>query len=132
MASPTVLPGQVQTAALLGIPAWTGITLLNSWTNGGGTEVNAQYRLWQLNNSAEIIGNIVHASISGTSQIATLPYTPSSTLRIGLDAWSATNAFATATVTPILQLTTAGVLNAVNLPSGTTNITFHAWFPLDA
>ena len=130
--SGTVVAGQKLTSALLGDPAWTAMTLLNSWSNIG--EVDAQFRVWELTNELEVIGRISHASISGggTSQIATMTSLPASLQRRALQEWSATNVFASATGTPHLELTTGGSLTLVALQPGTTSLSFHAFYSLDA
>lgn len=128
--SGTVTAGQKLTSALLGVPAWTAMSLLNSWSNIG--EVDAQYRVWELTNELEVIGRISHGSTSGTSQIATMTSLPASLQRAALQEWSATNSYASTTGTPQLELSTAGVLQLLFLPAGTTSLSFHAFYSLDA
>ena len=128
--SGTVDAGQKLTSALLGDPAWTAMTLLNSWSNIG--EVDAQYRLWEMTNELEVIGRISHASTSGNSQIATMTNLPASLQRRALQEYSATNVFVAAVNTPHLELSTAGVLQFINLVAGTTSASFHAFFSMDA
>jgi hypothetical protein len=131
--SGTVTAGTRALSSVVGMPAWTAMSLLNSWSNTSG-EVAAQYRVWPLTNELEVIGAISHASISGGSQIATMTGTavPNSGQRRMLDVWSATNVFASATATPHLQLQTSGVLQLLDMVAGTTSVWFHCWFSLDA
>jgi hypothetical protein len=125
----TALAGQRVTAALAGIPPWTAMTLINSWSNQGGGSVNAQYRFWPLLNELEVIGCVKHASITGTSQFCATfaTFLPASSQR-GIAREIALNP-----MVPVqLYYTTAGVLQFNDLPAGSTIVEFHHWFSLDA
>ena len=126
----TVTAGQRLTADLLGVPAWSQMTLGNGWTNAGSGSVNAQYRLWKLTNSVEVIGVISGGTVTTGTQIATLPNAPASLQPIPVQIQNSTGA---ATVdSPRMNITTGGALLLYNTPSGTTEISFHAWYSLDA
>ena len=114
--------------AQLAKPAWTGMTLANSWSNLAGN-VAAQYRYWPLTNELEVIGCVAHASISGTSQFCSTftQYFPVSRQR----GWA--REIALNPMVPVqLYYQTSGVMEFVDLPTGATDVEFHHWFSLDA
>jgi hypothetical protein len=115
--------------------AWIPMTLQNSWSNTGGGIVTAQYRLWLLQNELEVIGNISHASTSGTgifSVSLAAPYLPASQQTAGVQKVIATNAFASATSGPFVVIPTTGAIQFQFLPAGTTQVEFHCYFSMDA
>lgn len=126
--SGTVSAGQRLTAALLGVPAWTQMTLMNSWSNYAGAPAG-QYRWWQLTNELEVIGTLSHASVSGTSQFCSTftQYLPNSRLRdVG------TEVVLSGLPTVQVSYATSGVLEFIELPSGSTIVSFHCFLSLDA
>jgi hypothetical protein len=128
--SPTVLAGQDLTALLLGVPAWTGMSLLNGWTNTGGGQPTAQYRLWPLINEVEIIGNISAGTLTNNTTIATLPNTPGSLQKVCVMMVDA--AVTLAAGVPLLYVDTGGNLKIFGMPGATTDAGFHGWYSLDA
>lgn len=127
--SGTVVAGQKLTSELLGMPAWTAMSLINSWSNTGGGKVDAQYRWWPLINELEVIGVVTHASISGNSQFCSTfaSYLPASTL---IDL--AHEAVLSGQPTVEVSYDPTGVLQFIALPSGSTRVAFHCWLSLDA
>lgn len=105
---------------------WHNLSLINSWSVRSGGYA-ARYRL-TADNCVEVVGEISNSSISGTSQIATLPagYTPTYNQDVPI-GWSSTSG---PTSSPTLFLSTSGNLTLFNLPSGTTLVQFSARFPL--
>jgi hypothetical protein len=124
----SVLPGQRLTAALLGMPAWTPMTLINSWTNFSGSAAG-QYRYWELTNELEVIGCIQHASISGTSQFC---QTFTSNLPNSRQRDIAAEIILTGTPTLQVSYGTNGILEFAALHTGSTVVEFHCWLSLDA
>ena len=126
---PYPLAGQLATAANVSPTAWAAMTLINSWSNTGAGYPTAQYRYWPLTNELEVIGTVTHASISGTSQFCQTftQYLPASTIPAPCNEVVLTGQ-------PPVQLlyTSAGVLEFVVLPAGSTRVFFHHCFPLDA
>lgn len=115
--------------------SWHAVTFANSWANQAG-RVNCQYRkIASPPNSVEIIGWISHASISGSSAINTAvpsAYRPASEQTISVDVIAATNAYASSTEASCLDIGTAGVFTLSALPAGTTQVSFHGTYSLDA
>jgi hypothetical protein len=102
---------------------WHAMTLASGWTNTGGTDVTAQYKL-TTDNAVWIVGDVSHASFSGSLNIATLPaqYSPAHDLNSDC-----------ATVGVFhFRLQTTGALSAEQAPAGTTRVIFNERFPLDA
>src|SRR5215469_10361968 len=123
--SPTVLAGQDLTALLVGVPAWTAMSLLNGWANTGGGNVSAQYRTWPLLNSVEVIGTINAGTLTNGTNIATgLPVAASSQFVIVMVT---TSTGAVAVTTPRLFVDTSGDLQVFSIPASTTTISFHGW-----
>ena len=111
---------------------WTAMTLLNGWTNAGGGNISAQYRLaLSPANTLQIIGVINAGTIANNTTIATLPdgFRPSGLLYFPITTFP--GGFGTAT-SPALVLGTTGNLNVFGLAGGTTAISFNAMIPLDA
>lgn len=130
----TIYAGQQVTAALLSPGDWQPITFANSWANQIG-KVSCRYRLWQLLNTVELIGWINHGSTSGTSIInsaVSSAYQPASEQMIPATVIAATNAFASTTEMPILDIGTTGVFTLIALPAATTQVAFHGFYSLDA
>ena len=127
----TVLAGQQLTAALLGVPPWSPMTLQNGWSNAGGSYVTAQYRYWPLLNEVEIIGRIGGGTISAGTIITTLPYTPASVQELPLLIASGATALVNY-YTPLINVLQNGNLQIYNVPTSTTVIAFHDWISLDA
>jgi hypothetical protein len=128
--SGTVTAGQRLTSALLGQPGWTAMTLINSWSNAGSGLVQAQYRFWALANELEVIGCLSHASISGTSQFCStftgnLPSSSQHGVGLVTGGTSVGSSF-------VLLYNPTGVMELLAIPAGTTQVDFHASFPLDA
>lgn len=126
----TVLAGQTLTAALLGVPAWTAMTLTGGWGNEGSPYVTAQYRLWELTSEVECIGRINTGTITDATTIATLPYTPASVQDAVVICGGAVSA--SPEKTPIIEVGTSGTLALYGIPAGTTVLAFHFWYSLDA
>lgn len=113
---------------------WHPLTLQNGWSNTGGANIAAQYRL-TYNNELEVVGNIGHTSISGTTLFATsLPagYIPASQQTSAVQKVIATNQFASQTSGPFVVIPTSGAIQLQFLPAGTTQAEFHGLFPMDA
>ena len=122
--------GQVQAFTPGSSPAttevWHSLTplLTNSWVVRTGGYY-AQYRM-SADNMIEISGEVTHASISGTSQLATA---------LPSGYWPAENhdgiCYATATTSgaAALYLNTSGVLTLFNLPAGTVTVAFSCRYP---
>ena len=124
----TVVAGQKLTSALLGMPPWTAMTLINSWSNFSGGR-DGQYRYWALTNELEVIGDLQHASISGTSQFCSTftQFLPNSRSRdVG------TEIIMSGLPTVQVSYSTTGVLEFAALPTGSTVVAFHCWLSLDA
>lgn len=103
---------------------WHSLPLTNSWTVRTGG-YSAQYRM-SADNMIEVVGEVSHASTSGTSQLATaLPnaYFPANNQDIICFA-NASGGFV-----GTLALSTAGILSFFNLPTGTTIMAFSGRFP---
>jgi len=130
--SPTVLAGQDLTAALLGVPAFTAMSLLNSWVNVGAGFVTAQFRVWPLINQVEVVGAIANGTITNGTAIATLTSTPASIQDIPMLIIGGSPSGGTAGVTPLLRLQTSGSLQVFDIPTSTTQVMFHGWYSLDA
>lgn len=129
--------GQVTAATPSSNPAtsetWHPMTLQNSWTNtSGGSPGTARYKLLN-NGNFWVQGDISHASVSGNSQIFTMPtgYIPANPQSDSLDLVVATSVYATATATWFLGIDTSGNLLLHGLPAGTTRVSFNAIFTLD-
>ena len=103
---------------------WHSLPLTNSWSVRTGGYY-AQYRM-SADNMIEIVGEVSHAAVAGTSQLATaLPtaYFPASNQDITAYATATANGAAT------LFLNKSGVLTFFNLPAGTTIVSFTARVP---
>jgi hypothetical protein len=116
-------------AAVLSPGPWIPVTFQNAWSNTGGVNVTAQYRLWQLLNSVEIVGDVSHASFSGSSTPFTLPsspvnYVPASQQSWPLGFYACTAGFANAASPPLVTVTTGGAVTVGGAPAGTTRIQF--------
>lgn len=130
---PYPLAGQLAAAANVAPTAWAAMTLLNSWSNTGGGVVTAQWRYLPLTNQVEIIGNIAHASVTGSSQIATLTSNlPATQQNMDVTGFTCTAAYANAASPPKLVITTAGALILQGLPAGTTQADFSDCWSCDA
>lgn len=114
-----------------GAETWHTLPLTNGWSNFGTGHVNGKYRL-RADNLVEVIGRSSHAAVSGTSVLATaLPaaYRPASTQDFDCAVFGNSTA---PTATPVLTLDTSGVLTLFDLPSGTTSVSYHIFYSLDA
>lgn len=112
--------------------AWQAMTLLNSWTNAGGGNIAAQYRLaLSPAKTLQLVGVINAGTITNATAIATLPdgYRPSGNLYFPITTFP--GGFGTA-VSPSLLIAPSGSLNVFGLAGGTTAISFNAMIPLDA
>lgn len=111
---------------------WHALPLTNSWSNSANPPA-AQYRkIASPPNSIEVVGRIAHAAVSGSSQVATaLPvgYRPAHTQDLAANVFGNS---AAPVASPVLTLDTAGVLTLFDLPTGTTNASFHNIYSLDA
>lgn len=126
----TVKAGQELTSTELGIPSWTALTLLASWTNTGSSQVTAQWRYWPLINEIEVIGTIAPGTITdGTTIASGLTPTPASIQNQPVQVQGNS---AAPVQTPTLTLTQAGALEVFHLPSGMNEMAFHLWYSLDA
>ena len=127
------LPAGAAPAAPTGAENWHTISPSNSWSNSTPA---LQYRyLASPPNTVEVIGDITHVSISGSSIIGTLPagYRPAHQQPWPLSYVAATAGWTTgATWPPRLRLDTSGNLTLLDLPAGTTEVIFHAFYSLDA
>lgn len=103
---------------------WQAMSLQNSWSNQGGTNVTAQYRRTAFKR-VEVVGLISHASISGSSTIATLasPYLAAHDQTIGGIA-AVANGY-------ITVVASTGALTLNNLSSNTA-VGFNGSYSLDA
>jgi hypothetical protein len=111
---------------------WQTMSLLNGWTNPGGGNVSAQYRVVSSPpNTLQLVGVINAGTITNATTVATLStgfnpsgniYFPVATLPPG---------FGTA-VSPSLLIDPSGNLKVFGLAGGTTAISFNALIPLDA
>jgi hypothetical protein len=106
------------------------MSLINGWANLIGGDVTAQFRLWQLLNEVEVIGNVTGGTITTGTAIATLPIAPLTVQPINISI-SNTSGAAQAT-TPRLDIQTNGNLTVELLPAGTVTFQFRGWFSLDA
>ena len=114
--------------------SWHPLSLQNSWSNTGGGSVTAQYRRSSLN-EIEVVGNITHASTSGTSVFAsslTAGYLPLSQQCRAVEKVIATNQFASSISGPFVILPIGGNIQFQYLPAGTTQVEFYCTFCLDA
>lgn len=110
-------------------PAWLPLSLINGWSNTGGGKVAAQYRFLPLTNELEIVGVVSSASISGNSQpfSALSANFPASTL---IDICH--EAVLSSQPTVSISYSPSGIIEFIDLPSGSTRVAFHNFFPLDA
>lgn len=117
-----------------GSEPWNAMTpLQNSWSNGAA--VAAQYRfVASPPATVEIIGDITHASVSGSSIFFTLPaaYRPANIQSAALSFYACTAGFANAANPPRVTVAANGNVSGDSLPAGTTEISFHALISLDA
>jgi hypothetical protein len=103
--------------------SWHAMPLAAGWSNTAN-KVAAQYRL-TTSNEAQVVGDVSHASFSGSSAISTaLPnaYHPAHDQNSNCEA----------AATFHVHLDTAGILHVENAPAGSTRIIFNERFPLDA
>jgi hypothetical protein len=127
--SGTVNPGSELLSSLLGCPAWTPMsTLLNSWVWAGSPYVAAQYRLWPLLNSVEIIGTI---KAGAAATFYTLPAGWRPVSQQGFPAGTSASVAAIDNVVYI-QCDTSGNLTANGVNSASDIVYFHGWISLDA
>lgn len=124
----TIHAGQPLTDAALGTPPWQAITLQNSWTNIGTT--NAQWRFVPLLNQIEVIGAIQNGTISNNTAISQA-LSPAPLTQLVLPIATENNSSAPVQ-TPAMYLDTSGVLRVTALPTGTTKLDFHLFFPVDS
>ena len=126
----TILSGDDLTADILGVPDWTSMTLLNSWTNTGGANPTAKFRKWKQLNSVECVGCINAGTLTDATTIAALVDAPASQqFRVAIVEAST----GTAQVkTPMFYVDTSANLKIQSIPSSTTTLTFHFWYSLDA
>jgi len=129
--SPTVLAGTDLTGTLLGVPAWTAMSLLNSWTNTGAGNVTAQWRKLNQSNEIEIIGTISAGTLTNGTNIAQITtYLPATGQFVPVMVTTSTG---TAGVTsPRLFIDTSGNVQVFSIPASTTAISFHGTYSLDA
>lgn len=131
MASTQLLAGSRITAAWLNSNnpgPWIAMPLASGVTNAGGVDVTAQYRMYN-QVAVEIVGRIT-ASSFGTAAVATLPagYRPITNQPFtASDGGGGTLGLAFMGV-----LTTGGAIQFYDIPTGCTNIGFHAILSLDA
>jgi hypothetical protein len=128
--SGTVPAGKTLTGDLLGVPPWTPLTPTGGWTNTGAGTPFLQYRLWKQLNSYEVIGCITAGTITDGTTIGTLPATfaDQGAMPVIINVTSG----GAGGKTPQLECQTSGALQVFSLPAGTTIITFHGWYSLDA
>src|SRR5215831_18988662 len=126
----TLLAGENITADLAGVPNWTSMTLLNSWTNTGGANVTAKFRKWKLLNSVECIGCINAGTLTDATTIAALVDAPASQQFHPAVVEASTGA--AQVKTPMFYVDTSANLKIQSIPSSTTTLTFHFWYSLDA
>lgn len=125
----TLKAGDDITDSVLGLPSWTALSLLNSWTNQGAPQSLAQWRFIPLMNAIEVTGSIQNGTITDGTIIASgLTPAPITTLYQGVSVQNGS----APTQTPVMYLDTAGNLKIQSIPSGTTKINFRLWFPLDS
>jgi hypothetical protein len=137
MTTPYPLAGQRALAEVVSPGTWIavsgGVGFTNSWSNTGAGVPNAQYRYWQLLNSVEVIGDVSHASNSGSSSPFTLP---SALIPANQQIYPVylvcTGGYANGTSPPLVTLTGSGQINIQGMPAGTTRVAFHCFFSLDA
>jgi hypothetical protein len=112
-----------------------GVGYSNSWADTGAGVPTGKYRvIGSPVNSVEVIADISHAAIAGTSATFTLPvgYRPANQQIWPLGFLVCTAGFANAANPPLVTVTTGGVVNLQSLPAGTTRVQFHFIISLDA
>lgn len=127
----TWIPGGTHTT----VEVWNAMSVINGWSNTGGSDVTAQYRMVASPpNSVEIIG-CIHETAKTSNVFATLPsgYQPVKIQGFGAHISVATGGTAVATTAGI-QCDTSGNLSLLGYASGTSAITafFHGFISLDA
>jgi hypothetical protein len=128
---PVAVPQKAEAWHVIGAASQPAFT--NTWSNTGTPA--AKFRLiGSPPNTVEIIADISHAAIAGTSSPFTLPtgYLPASQQIWPLGFLVCTAGFANAANPPLVTLTTGGVVNLQSLPAGTTRVAFHTLISLDA
>ena len=129
--SGSVTGGAPLSSALLGVPAWTALGLLNSWANTGAGAVTAQWRKLNQSNEIEVIGDISGGTGTTGTTIGTISlYLPATAQPVS--ALYNTSSGAASNETPVLTVDTSGNLKLNFLPTGTTRISFHGTYSLDA
>jgi hypothetical protein len=104
---------------------WQPASLSNSWTARGAGFAHPQFRLTPDASEIEVLGQISHAAITGSSVLFTIsaPYPMPSA---EIPGW----AFANGTTFVPLNFETSGAVEAFNLPAGTTQLAFHCTYPI--
>lgn len=122
--------GSEMTSAKLGIPAWTAVTPLASWTNTGGGQATFQYRVWPLINEVEVIATLAPGTLTDATVIGSLAgVAPASIQNQPVQVQG--NA-AAPVQTPTLTLLANGNLEIFHIPAAITEMAFHLWYSLDA
>lgn len=107
---------------------WTPMTLLNGWTNSGGVQVPAQYRLVSSPpNSLQIVGDIAAGTITDGTIITNLPdgYRPDHSVSFPMGVNPTNRA-------GLMREEPGGNIVIFGLTAGTTTIYFNTIIPLDA
>jgi len=108
------------------------MSLLNSWVNLGASFVTAQFRVWPLLNSVQVVGAIANGTLTNGTAIATLTSVPASVQDIPMLIIGGSPSGGNAGVTPLLRLQISGSLQLFSVPTGTTQLLFNGWYSLDA
>ena len=129
--SGTITGGDPLSSALLGVPAWTAMSLLNGWTNSGAGNVTAQWRKLNQSNEIEIIGTINAGTLTNGTNIAQLTtYLPVTTQFVPVMVTTSTGS--AGVTSPRLFIDTSGNVQVFSIPASTTAISFHGTYSLDA
>lgn len=108
---------------------WHALSLQNSWTNRGGSDVTAQYRkVVSPPNTVEIIGYIASGTVTDGTTLFTLPtgYRPAHNC-----VFPVYSPNVVAGRTALLTVQPSGACTITFL-SGATSVGFHCFIPLDA
>lgn len=124
--------GQRLTASLLQslfAPAWTSLTLQNSWQGNADNANGVYYRLLPLENTVEIIGDIYNTTATGNSVCATLPASCEPSVSLNFPAaWN--NYGGTAHNVPWINVSTAGAIQVTGIEVANKTIFFYFRMPL--
>lgn len=123
----TLNAGDLLTDALTAEVPWTLLTPINGWLNNVSPQ--PKWRFLPLLNMIELFGALQSGTITNNTPIsANLSPAPAHTSPVQLIQVNV----ATTGGGPGLVLTSAGSPQVFDLPTGTTLIVFHVFFPLDA